>query len=444
MAIGGGTWQKQDKSLPGVYINVIASQSYIFEMSERGYVAMPLMLDWGIEGEIFTVTVDDFRKNSTEIFGYPYAHEKMKGLRDLFKHAHTLYTYRPLNLSGKAACTTANAKYGGIRGNDLKINIVGIYNQNEELIQYKVQTLLENNVVDTQIIDIGETTPTTSDLADNNWVTWKNNVELSEGTTPLTGGSNSSYTNNDYEDFLTKIQNYAFNILAVNPEATTEQNNLFINFVKEMREEFGLKFQLVTHNSICTESPDYEGVISIVNTVGTNSLDLIYWVAGTSAGCKLSQSLTNSIYDGEFSILTNNTQSDLNNFIKSGLFVFHKVGSNIRVLRDINTLKTLTENKNDDLKNNQVVRIIDQIATDITKLFVENYLGKEQNDDTGRAELFKDINEQLTDLRKARVLLFEQEDLTVTIGERKESVVVELTIRPIVAMEKLYMTIKIQ
>lgn len=443
MAIGGGTWQKQDKSLPGVYVNVLASQSYIFEMGERGYVSMPLLLDWGIEGEIFEVTANDFRKKSTEIFGYAYTHEKMKGLRELFKHAHTLYTYRPLGVSNKATCTTAIAKYGGIRGNDLKINIVGIYGTNEELLQYKVQTLLDNTAVDIQIVDAGQTT-TTSSLVNNDWVDWIENAELFEGTTPLTGGTNTSYTNDSYEDFLTKTQNYAFNILAINPEANPEQNNLFINFVKEMRDEFGFKFQLVTHNNLCSEAQDYEGIISIVNTVDDGSYNLIYWVAGASAGCELSKSLTNSVYDGEFSILANNTQADLEDFIKLGLFAFHKVGGKIRVLRDINTLKTLTENKNDDLKNNQIIRIIDQIATDITKLFVENYMGIMPNDTAGRIAFWNAIVKYLTNLQISRAVdEFDSQNVVVKQGDKKVAVVAELSIKPVSAMEQLYMNISI-
>lgn len=31
-------------------------------MADRGYAAMPLDLDWGIEGEVFTVENADFQK----------------------------------------------------------------------------------------------------------------------------------------------------------------------------------------------------------------------------------------------------------------------------------------------------------------------------------------------------------------------------------------------
>ncbi len=81
---------------------------------------MPLELDWGVDGEVFTVEAGDFQKRSLEIFGYDYTHEKLKGLRDLFINASTLYAYR-LNSGEKAENLYATAKYSGVRGNDVKI-----------------------------------------------------------------------------------------------------------------------------------------------------------------------------------------------------------------------------------------------------------------------------------------------------------------------------------
>ena len=63
---------------------------------------MPLELDWGVEGEIFEVTNEDFQKNSMKIFGYAFDDPKMKGISDLFLGAKTLYAYR-LNGGGEKA-----------------------------------------------------------------------------------------------------------------------------------------------------------------------------------------------------------------------------------------------------------------------------------------------------------------------------------------------------
>lgn len=102
MALGGGTFLFQNKDLPGAYINFVSAASANPALSDRGIATMPLELDWGVDGEVFEVTNADFQKNSREIFGYDYTHEKLKGLRDLFLNAQTLYAYR-LNSGGKKA-----------------------------------------------------------------------------------------------------------------------------------------------------------------------------------------------------------------------------------------------------------------------------------------------------------------------------------------------------
>ena len=55
--------------------------------------------------------------------------------------------------------------------------------------------------------------------------------------------------------------------------------------------------------------------------------------------------------------------------MKQGEFTLHKVGSDIRVLEDINSLVTLTEEKREDFQDNQTIRVIDQIANDIAVIF---------------------------------------------------------------------------
>ena len=90
----------QNKELPGAYINFVSKSAASEILSERGIATMPLELDWGISGEIFEVSGQDFKENSRELFGYEYTSDKLKGLRDLFLNARTLYGYR-LNKNGK-------------------------------------------------------------------------------------------------------------------------------------------------------------------------------------------------------------------------------------------------------------------------------------------------------------------------------------------------------
>ena len=53
--------------------------------------------------------------------------------------------------------------------------------------------------------------------------------------------------------------------------------------------------------------------------------------------------------------------------------VLHSVGTEVRVLEDINSLVTLTEDKNELFQSNQTIRVLDQIAMDIASLFNTKY-----------------------------------------------------------------------
>ena len=107
MALGGGTWQFQNKKLPGTYINFISKVRAQTDIADRGYATMPLVLDWGPEGEVFPVTVEDFQKDSLKIFGYDYTADEIKGLRDLYKNLKTGYFYRVNNGAVKATSPTS-------------------------------------------------------------------------------------------------------------------------------------------------------------------------------------------------------------------------------------------------------------------------------------------------------------------------------------------------
>ena len=430
--LGGGTFILQNKVLPGAYINFVSLASASATLSDRGIATMPLELDWGVEGEVFEVTNVDFHENSMKIFGYSYDHDKMKGLRDLFKNITTLYAYR-LNSGAKAANTYATAKFGGVRGNDLKIVIQK--NVDDETF-FDVKTVLDTTVVDTQ------TVANVADLAANDYVTF-NSFELVENAgTPLAGGTSATVDGNAHQTYLDKIEAYSFNTLGV---VTTEDaiKSLYVNFCKRLRDEVGAKFQVVIYN----KAADYEGVINVKNK--TKDADwsescLVYWVTGAAAGCAVNKSNLNKVYDGEFTVDVDYTQTQLTKAIQSGEFALHKVGSDIRVLEDINSLVTTSDTKGDIFKENQTIRVIDQIANDMAVLFNTKYLGVVPNDAAGRISLWTDIVKHHEQMQSIRAIEnFNDKDVTITQGDTKKAVVVTDAVTVVNAMSKLYMTVTI-
>lgn len=435
MALGGGTFVTQNKVLPGSYINFVSVARATATLSDRGIATMPLELDWGVEGSIFEVTNEDFQKNSLKIFGYAYDHEKLKGLRDLFANIQTLYAYR-LNGGGvKATNAYATAKFGGVRGNDLKIVIKA--NVDDES-KFDVETVLGSTVVDTQ------TVASATELIANDFVTFKSEagLELTAGVA-LSSGTNGTVDGTAHQTYLDKVEGYSFNAMGV---VTTEDSikSLYANFTKRLRDEMGIKFQTVIYN----KGADHESVINLKNKVtddGWNEAALVYWVTGITAGCAVNKSNLNKVYDGEFTVDVDYTQSQLIDAINSGEFALHKVGSDVRVLEDINSLVTVTDTKGDIFKDNQTIRVIDQIANDIAVLFATKYLGAIPNDAAGRISLWNDVVKHHEQLQSIRAIEdFTDADVVVAEGSTKKAVVVTDAVTPINAMAKLYMTVTVQ
>lgn len=190
MALGGGTWLTQNKVIPGSYINFVSVTRASVSLSDRGYAALPLILNWGPDGEIFTVEQEDFQEDSLKIFGYSYDADELKGLRDLFKNAKTLYAYR-LNSGIKASNVFAKAKYTGSRGNDITI----VINTNvDDTSKLDVMTYIDTTLVDTQTVSEAK------ELVDNDYVDFIKDAELIvTAGSKLTGGTSGGVkASNDY------------------------------------------------------------------------------------------------------------------------------------------------------------------------------------------------------------------------------------------------------
>ena len=395
---------------------------------------MPLELDWGVEGEIFEVTNEDFQKKSMEIFGYAFDSPKMKGLCDLFLGAKTLYAYR-LNGGGeKAANAFATALYGGTRGNDLKITVQANV---DDAAKFDVTTYLGTEKVDMQ------TVTSAAELVANGYVVFRPEAELElTVSAPLAGGENGAADGTAHQNYLDKIESYTYNTMGVAVEDDTTKK-LYVAFNKRMREEKGIKFQLVLFRM----AADSMGVISVKNKIkdtGWSDAGLVYWVTGAEAGCEVNKSCQNKIYDGLFSVDVDLTQSQLEQAIENGEFVLHRVNTDIRVLEDINTMVTVSDTQGDIFKDNQTIRVIDQIGNDIAVLFATKYLGVVPNDAAGRISLWSDIVAHHRELEGIRAIEnFSDSDVTVEQGSTKKAVVVSDLVTVVNAMGKLYMTITV-
>ena len=421
--LGGGTYVKQNKVLPGVYFQFISKATATATLSGRGVAAMAFDLNWGVDGDIFEVTAEDVQKNCLKIFGYDYSANEMKYIRELFLHTRTLYAYKLTSGGTKATNDYATALHSGVRGNDLKVVVQADV---DEPSKFVVSLYLGTTKVDEQLV------ANASELVANDFVTWKAEAELvATAGVALAGGTNGTSDTTAHQTFLDKIESYPdVNAIGYMGEDGPTKA-LYVAFAKRLRDEIGIKLQAVVFNHAGDS-------IACVNV--KNQVDLVPWVLGVIAGTEVNKSATNMLYDGELVVNTNYTQKELAAAINAGEFVLHQIGTEIHVFEDVNSLVTTSIEQGDVFKDNQTVRIIDNIATSIASLFASKYLGKVPNNKSGRIALWSDIvklHQELFDIQALED--FTSEDIVVEQGDDKKSVVVNSAITVVNTMTKLYM-----
>lgn len=442
-ALGGGTFLTQNKVLPGSYINYISVPRATKFFSDRGYATIGLELDWGATGEIITIEPAELQNESLELLGYDYAHEKMKPLRDLMQGAKTLYLYRLNDNGGSEAkatigSLTATAKYKGVRGNDIQIIIEKDVDVDKG---YIVTTKFGKTTVCEQRATKG------SDLKDNPVVVF--NASDEELTTTaglkLTGGENGTTLAESHSRYLEEIEKYDFNVIGyagVDPTIKL----LYKEFMRRMREDEGVKFQLVVYN-METAKANHKGLINVKNSVTDveNEASAVYWVTGQEAGCPINRSLTNKLYGGEYKINTKYKKREAEQAIKSGYFFFYERNKEVRVLEDINSFTEFTLYQNVDFSKNQVIRVLDQRAKDIAIIFNKYYLGKVQNNEDGRIGFWNELVKHAETLSALGAIEdYDSKDSTVEKGHEKDTIIVHDYLMPVMAMQKLYMTILVR
>ena len=205
MAFNGGYWTVYNKEM-GAFINFETESNTGILLSERGTVALPMVLNWGKDNEIFKVSQEDFQTNSLSIFGYDYTANELKNIREVFLNATEVLFYKINGDSVKATGGIATAKYSGIRGNDLKYTISA--NIDDET-KFDVKSYLGTFLIDEQLM-----LSTPADLVDNDFIVFDKTGESFEETTQvLSGGTNGSeITGLNYQNCLEKFETKKFNV----------------------------------------------------------------------------------------------------------------------------------------------------------------------------------------------------------------------------------------
>ena len=443
--MAGGTWVSQNKKLPGVYINVKSQPAVQANVGDKGIVAIAKALSWGPLGEVQEITPG---QDVTPVIGYSIGSEQAQFLREMMRGSdvtpgpNKIYLYRYAGTGGvKASATagelTATALYEGTRGNDISIAVIA---DPDEEGYFDVQTIVDGAVAGTQhVSDV-------ADLTANAWVEFSGSALSATAGTALTGGVDPTVAVADDAAFLTAIEPYTFDIIAYDGSDSTTID-AYAAFVRRMNENIGRKCQLVIGN-YAGQNTEY--VISAHNGVilsdGTalNDKRAVWWLAGAEAGAQYYQSLTYARYPGAVSANPKKTDDEVAAAIAAGQIVFTDDFGIVKVCSDINSLVTVTPTKGAEFKKNRVMRVVMQFCNDVYEHFSNYFLGKVDNNEDGRALLRAWIIGYLNTMQGNNgIQNFTAEDVEVLPGNNIDSVLVNVAIQPVDAVERVFMLVTV-
>lgn len=445
--MAGGTWTSQNKVLPGVYINVSSQGSVTPAITSRGVVAMAEPLSWGPTGVISEYLPG---QDPTPLIGYPLSAPQALFLNEIFRGSNrtappvTLYLYRPEGSNGKKATATsgeltATALYVGVRGNDISIIVSQEPDGGEN---YTVETVVSGTVVDSQTItDL-------SQLVANDWVTFSGTGTTITKTagTALANGADPTVSEADYANFLTLLEPYQFDILIYDGTDSTTMSAI-ASFVERVSNNIGQKCQAVM---AANTDADSEFVISVKNGItlqdGTQLTpqQATWWIGGTEAGATYYQSLTYAQHPYAIAANPKLTENQLIEAVQAGQIAFTDSFDTVKILQDINTLTTFTEDTGQEFSKNRVMRVLMTLCNDTFNYFSNTFIGATSNNADGRDLLRAWLVQYLNEMQaNGGIQDFSAEDVTVNPGDTLESVLINVVVHPVDSIEKVYMSITV-
>lgn len=441
----GGTWTSQNKVLPGVYIRFTTGKALGLTVGERGTVTICEPMSWGPVGQVTPVTPTT---DMTPITGYDITAPQNRFLQEMFKGSNRtsaptkVLLYRPsASSSAQATVTagqlTATALYPGARGNDITIVITEL---TEPESTFTVSTVVDGAIVDQQ------TAAEVTDLVNNAWVTFSGSGALAATTgAALTGGEDGTVQSAAYSAYLTAIEPYKFDIMVYDGTDSTVQTAL-LAFIKRVNDNNGQYSQMVASG---LSNPDSRYVINVDSPVtlsdGTELTEqqATWWLGGAEAGARYNESLTYAQYPGAVST-TMQTVDEFAQAVQSGNVVFFAEDGVVKVMQDINTLVSYTEDIGQVYSKNRVMRLCNTIANDIFQQFSANFIGVVNNNEQGRARFQAAIVGYLQQIQDNQgIQNFTAEDVEVLPGTAIDAIVVNVAIQAVDSVEKIYMTIEV-
>lgn len=412
--------------LPGVTVEVVAGERDAAS-SVEGVVTTFLELDWGD-----TITVIRPGMDTLASLGYQMTDPKMKLINEAMNYADQLILYRTNSgekAEGELATgLTATAKYSGTRGNDISVTVEAADSN------WTIKTYLGTQEVDSQ------TVATADKFQANDFISLTGSGTLAAKTVKLSGGTNG--TEGEVSAYFAEIEKHDYNIMFYTG-TDTETIAAIKGFVKEQRAN-GVMIQAVVSGDAANDKAIYN------NTVGgvTQGYELTAAEAcSTMAGILAKQGIKGSAtyYDviGWEDVSPRLTKAQQEAKTQNGEILFVYMYGGVKILYDINSLTTYTDENPEDFHKGLVVRTLDKYASDLQRLLNTRAIGKIRNSIPGRNQ----IKGYIVDMTKNDYLDpgyvegFTADDVIVEEGDARDSVTVTVGIRIADTIDKIYVKV---
>ena len=471
--MAAGSFIFENKVRPGCYIQIKGVPKASANMSERGTVVILMNADSG--GLLTEISANDILTGGSSAKGfplgmftdttsilnyvYPYVNKIIVGR---LNYGGTKASARLLSASDDTATLTATANFDGTFGNRLSVLIVA---EQTGQGKYKgegffVRTSLDGEVVNEQNVK------DPIDLKNNDYVSFTKADSLSAlsavSAVDLSGGENGSESDENLTKILSKLTGMSWNTLGFCGQETNKP--VIDTYIRNLRENKGKYRQAVMCDSITS---DYEGIISTLQAFVIEGDDLEYleniqsdpgeeakrqaafrlremfavaFVAAITAGSDVNVSNTYApVPANVIEVIPAVDDENAEVLLFSGAFMFtHNSQNNIVIEKDINTLHTYTQTRTAPFSKNRVIRCLDELSNTKVKIWEEMFIGKINNNVTGRNLLKSQIMSIIQNLVKVGALNESDTQIVVEQGDDVDKVRSYETVRPIDAMEQLY------
>lgn len=440
----GGKWETQNKVRPGAYINFKSVPRPMQQVGNRGISTIILDLDWGDNTKLIDVYSDELLDGkSLSKVGFTAFDEESKILNIMLQYCYLVKVFRG-NVDGVKATGTIgnleiNAKYFGTFGNKITITVVDNTEKDEN---FEVQTFVDSILRDKQsnVVNV-------EDLESNDYVDFEGTglITANAGVL-LTGGTNGTFEEETaYPDYLDLLKTASWQTLACTSDATGIKTSV-TTYIKNLRDDNGKYVQAVVNDY----SADHEGIINNINGIVISEVlytpqETCAIICAMTSGAKITESNTAKVIQNATEIIGQLDNAEIIEALQKGKLVLSEnQNGEIKVEQDINSFTSFTALKNNSFRKNRVIRTLDEIGTS-TKLTWETvYMGKVDNNESGRDIYKTDIDAYLKELNRMNAIQnHDITDISISQGNEIDTVITILYVQPVDSMEKLYMEVNV-